>query len=101
MTATGPSSRVWFITGCSGGLGRALAGAALVRGDRVVAASRRPEHHADLVAAHPETCRPVKARPDRRRIMGVEGDGAARFRMRGDEIGEFFRPPARGDHAVP
>jgi NAD(P)-dependent dehydrogenase (short-subunit alcohol dehydrogenase family) len=59
MTETVSSSRVWFITGCSGGLGRALAGAALSRGDRVVAASRRPDELADLVAAHPETCRTV------------------------------------------
>lgn len=59
MNATASSSRVWFITGCSGGLGRALAGAVLARGDRVVAASRRPESLDDLVAAHPETCRAV------------------------------------------
>ncbi len=54
-----PSSRVWFITGSSGGLGRALAGAALARGDRVVAASRHPGQLAELAASHPETCRPV------------------------------------------
>ena len=54
-----PASRVWFITGCSGDFGRALASAALSRGDRVVAASRRPEELADLVASHPETCRAV------------------------------------------
>ena len=59
MNATASSSRVWFITGCSGGLGRALAGAVLARGDRVVAASRRPDELADLVTAHSETCRAV------------------------------------------
>jgi NAD(P)-dependent dehydrogenase (short-subunit alcohol dehydrogenase family) len=53
------SSPVWFITGCSTGLGRALATAALARGDRVVATARQPDALADLVAAHPETCRAV------------------------------------------
>ena len=59
MTSPESSSRVWFITGCSGGLGRALAAAALARGDRVIAASRRPDTLGDLVAAHPDTCRAV------------------------------------------
>ena len=53
------SGKVWFITGCSGGLGRDLAAAALARGDHVVAASRRPDALHDLVASHPETCRAV------------------------------------------
>ncbi len=34
---------VWFITGASRGLGAAIAEQALLRGDRVVAAARRPE----------------------------------------------------------
>ncbi|UQS25802.1 SDR family oxidoreductase [Amycolatopsis thermalba] len=37
---TDPTSRVWFITGASRGLGRAFTEAALARGDRVVAAAR-------------------------------------------------------------
>jgi NAD(P)-dependent dehydrogenase (short-subunit alcohol dehydrogenase family) len=40
--------RVWLITGCSAGFGRAIAEAALARGDRVVATARRPETLADL-----------------------------------------------------
>ncbi|MEV5710446.1 SDR family oxidoreductase [Actinoallomurus sp. NPDC052274] len=39
-TPTTTSSRTWFITGASRGLGRAFALAALERGDRVVAAAR-------------------------------------------------------------
>jgi NAD(P)-dependent dehydrogenase (short-subunit alcohol dehydrogenase family) len=35
--------RVWFITGASSGFGLALSKAALARGDRVVAAMRRPD----------------------------------------------------------
>jgi NAD(P)-dependent dehydrogenase (short-subunit alcohol dehydrogenase family) len=40
--------RVWFITGTSSGLGRALAQAALDRGDRVAATARSTDHIADL-----------------------------------------------------
>jgi NAD(P)-dependent dehydrogenase (short-subunit alcohol dehydrogenase family) len=40
--------RVWLITGCSAGFGRAIAEAALARGDRVVATARRAETLADL-----------------------------------------------------
>jgi NAD(P)-dependent dehydrogenase (short-subunit alcohol dehydrogenase family) len=40
--------RIWLITGCSAGFGRAIAEAALARGDRVVATARRPEALADL-----------------------------------------------------
>ncbi|MDO8210638.1 oxidoreductase [Conexibacter sp. CPCC 206217] len=54
-------SKVWFITGSSRGLGRALAEAALGRGDRVAATARTPSaldalvarYGADAVAAIP------------------------------------------------
>jgi NAD(P)-dependent dehydrogenase (short-subunit alcohol dehydrogenase family) len=42
------SPRVWFITGTSSGLGRALAQAALDHGDRVVATARSTDRIADL-----------------------------------------------------
>lgn len=45
---------VWLITGCSKGLGRALAEQALAAGYRVVATARRPDTLNELVAAHPE-----------------------------------------------
>jgi NAD(P)-dependent dehydrogenase (short-subunit alcohol dehydrogenase family) len=48
------SSRVWFITGASSGLGRALADAALMRGDRVVAGVRNPARVDDLRDRHPD-----------------------------------------------
>ena len=41
-------SKVWFITGCSAGLGHELALAALQRGDRVVATARNPGKLQDL-----------------------------------------------------
>jgi NAD(P)-dependent dehydrogenase (short-subunit alcohol dehydrogenase family) len=40
--------RVWFITGCSSGFGKEVAGAALARGDRVVATARDVATLADL-----------------------------------------------------
>jgi NAD(P)-dependent dehydrogenase (short-subunit alcohol dehydrogenase family) len=46
--------RVWLITGASSGFGRAIADAALAAGDIVVAAARRTDALADLVASSPE-----------------------------------------------
>jgi NAD(P)-dependent dehydrogenase (short-subunit alcohol dehydrogenase family) len=46
---TSDDTRVWFITGASSGLGRALAETALDRGERVVATARDPERVAELV----------------------------------------------------
>src|SRR5437870_2586270 len=43
-------SKVWFVTGSSRGLGRAIAEAALARGDRVAATARDPRTLEDLVA---------------------------------------------------
>jgi NAD(P)-dependent dehydrogenase (short-subunit alcohol dehydrogenase family) len=45
-------SRVWFITGASRGLGRAIAEAALATGDKVVAVARNVEPLDDLASAH-------------------------------------------------
>ena len=49
MTSTTP---IWFITGASSGLGRALAEAVLARGWRAAITARRPETLTDLVAQH-------------------------------------------------
>ncbi|MET9249786.1 oxidoreductase [Nonomuraea sp. NPDC003709] len=43
---------VWFITGCSTGLGRALATAVLESGGRAAVTARDPRQVADLVAEH-------------------------------------------------
>lgn len=45
-------TKVWLITGTSSGFGRAIAEAALERGDRVVATARNPEALTDLVTEH-------------------------------------------------
>ncbi len=48
---------VWLVTGCGGGLGRAIAQEALERGHRVVATSRRVEGLHEWEEAWPESCR--------------------------------------------
>jgi NAD(P)-dependent dehydrogenase (short-subunit alcohol dehydrogenase family) len=45
----------WFITGCSTGLGRALAGRVLEHGHRAVVTARDAKQVQDIVAAHPKT----------------------------------------------
>ncbi|MFE2597352.1 SDR family NAD(P)-dependent oxidoreductase [Streptomyces sp. NPDC059396] len=52
-------SKVWFVTGSSRGLGRAIVEAALESGDRVVATARRPAQLEDLVARHGGRVLPV------------------------------------------
>lgn len=48
------SGRVWLVTGGSSGFGRAIAGAALARNDRVAVTARRAERLEDLVEGAPE-----------------------------------------------
>lgn len=50
---------VWFVTGSSRGLGRALVHAALEAGDAVAATARRPEQLADLVSEYGERVLPL------------------------------------------
>jgi NAD(P)-dependent dehydrogenase (short-subunit alcohol dehydrogenase family) len=57
-SATG-GGRVWLITGASSGFGRALAEAVLAAGDAVVAAARRTEPLAELVARYPDRARAI------------------------------------------
>lgn len=47
--------KTWLITGCSTGIGRAIADAALASGDRVVVTARKPADIADFVTRYPET----------------------------------------------
>jgi NAD(P)-dependent dehydrogenase (short-subunit alcohol dehydrogenase family) len=49
----------WFITGCSTGLGRALAAAVLDRGDNAVITARSLGSIADLADSHPGTALPL------------------------------------------
>ncbi len=74
------ATRVWFITGCSRGLGRALALAALERGHRVVATARELQSLAELVVRYPDHCRALSldvTRPEE--VAAVVAEGAAAF----------------------
>ncbi|MGV4793494.1 oxidoreductase [Rhizobium sp. F40D2] len=52
MTIMSSTTPIWFITGASSGLGRALAAAVLARGWRAAITARRPEALKDLAAEH-------------------------------------------------
>ncbi|MFB2772388.1 oxidoreductase [Pelatocladus sp. BLCC-F211] len=54
VTSSIYQKRVWFITGSSKGLGRALAETVLERGETVVLTARNPEQIKDLAASFPE-----------------------------------------------
>jgi len=53
-------SKVWFITGSSRGLGRALTEAVLAKGDQVVATARTPQQLDDLVTKYPQQILPLQ-----------------------------------------
>ena len=53
MSAQENDGPVWLITGCSTGIGREIARAALEGGERVAVTARKPESVADLVEAFP------------------------------------------------
>ncbi len=52
-------STVWFVTGSSRGLGRAIVDVALAAGDRVAATARNPEQLQDLVATFGDAVLPL------------------------------------------
>ncbi|HLP35981.1 oxidoreductase [Lacibacter sp.] len=52
--------KVWLITGCSTGFGRALATEALAQGYRVAVAARKTEDVQDIVSAYPDIAIAVK-----------------------------------------
>src|ERR1700722_3921637 len=56
---TGRMEQIWFVTGSSRGLGRALARAALEAGDHVAATARQPAQLDDLAADYGERLHPV------------------------------------------
>ncbi len=52
--------KVWLITGCSTGFGRALAEAVLQKGDYLLATARKPEQLGALIELYPETAKAVR-----------------------------------------
>jgi NAD(P)-dependent dehydrogenase (short-subunit alcohol dehydrogenase family) len=70
----------WLITGCSTGLGRALAAAVLARGDNAVVTARDVGTVADLVADYGETALPLALDvTDESRIAAVVASATTRF----------------------
>jgi NAD(P)-dependent dehydrogenase (short-subunit alcohol dehydrogenase family) len=70
--------KVWFVTGSSRGLGRALVELALEAGDRVAATARDPERLRDLVDVYGDAVLPL-------RLDVTDYDGAARAVARAQE----------------
>lgn len=52
--------KVWLITGCSTGFGRALAEAVLKKGDSLLATARKPEQLHALIEDYPETAKAIR-----------------------------------------
>jgi NAD(P)-dependent dehydrogenase (short-subunit alcohol dehydrogenase family) len=70
----------WLITGCSTGLGRALAQAALARGDTVAATARDVASIKELTDTHPDTALALPLDvTDRGQITRAVGDAQERF----------------------
>lgn len=72
--------KVWLITGCSTGMGRAFALEALAAGYRVVATARDPGTLAELVDRHPDRARTLALDvTDRRQVDDAVGRTLAEF----------------------
>ncbi|WP_274995283.1 SDR family NAD(P)-dependent oxidoreductase [Promicromonospora iranensis] len=82
MRQSSLSPRTWFITGASRGVGRALALAALERGDRVVAAARTATTD-DFDARHRDRVLALKLDvTDKNAVEAAVADAVARFGRR-------------------
>jgi NAD(P)-dependent dehydrogenase (short-subunit alcohol dehydrogenase family) len=70
----------WLITGCSTGLGRALASAALDRGETVIVTARDASKVEDLARSHPSTALALSLDvTDHAQIQAVVRDAQERF----------------------
>ncbi|MFE7421059.1 SDR family NAD(P)-dependent oxidoreductase [Rhodococcus sp. NPDC057529] len=73
-------AKVWFVTGSSRGLGRAIVEAALEAGDQVVATARRPEQLDDLAAQYGDRILPLALDvTDNDAVVGAVHAGLTRF----------------------
>ncbi len=74
------NDKVWLITGCSSGMGREFAFAALEAGYRVVTTARDPKTLREFVEAHPERARALALDvTDKRQIEAVVAATIAEF----------------------
>src|SRR5438309_1836116 len=72
--------RVWFITGASAAVGRALSDAVLARGERAVVTARTPERVRDLIERYPAQALVLEldvTRPDQ--VRSVVREALERF----------------------
>jgi NAD(P)-dependent dehydrogenase (short-subunit alcohol dehydrogenase family) len=70
----------WLITGCSSGIGRHVALAALEKGHRVAVTARSPASLAELAAAWPERALPLALDVTKReQILAAVGEAERRF----------------------
>ena len=97
MTESGwPSSykRVWFITGASDGIGRALTEAVLARGERAVVTARRPERVRELIERYPAQALVVELDVTRReqvqRSVSEASDRFGRIDVLVNTTGQLF-----------
>lgn len=75
-----PSPARWLVTGCSTGIGRHIAEAALERGHRVAVTARRPESVAEFAAAWPERALPLALDVTRReQVVAAIAEAERRF----------------------
>jgi NAD(P)-dependent dehydrogenase (short-subunit alcohol dehydrogenase family) len=83
MSRSMDTPRVWFVTGASSGFGRAIAEAALERGERVVATARDTERVADLRERHSDrvVAVPLDVTDARQASAAVEAGVAAFGRL--------------------
>lgn len=80
--STNPGPRVWLVTGCSSGLGRALVEEVVAAGDRVVATARQPSALDDLASRV----------PDQVRVLPLDvTDGPAVAGIAAEALGEWGR----------
>jgi NAD(P)-dependent dehydrogenase (short-subunit alcohol dehydrogenase family) len=72
--------QIWFITGASRGLGRALTRAALQAGDGVAATARQPSHLEDLVQSFGDRIHPIALDvTDARSVQGAVTEASGHF----------------------
>ncbi|MCQ8831326.1 SDR family NAD(P)-dependent oxidoreductase [Streptomyces malaysiensis] len=94
-------SPVWFITGCSTGLGRALATAVLGHGHRAVVTARDPRQVADVVAGHTDRALALALDvTDKDRVAEAVGTAGARRTSTFATYGRQPGDPARASEAI-
>lgn len=78
---------IWLITGCSGGLGRGIAEAALKHGEYVAVTARRPETLQELTEKYPECALPLRLDLNDRESMKQ----AVEYEQAGGDKGDTYR----------